>query len=214
MSGAKPRLRLVQTAAQLEAQRHAANNASAQMLGLVWYRQYPATTLSIARGWPMAVLGVYHALHDLQWDCASLPADPDDIRRMGNIQPREWRVAWPLLGPYFPIDVDGRRRNPQLSVQRYDAVGKRWQQIDAINTRHHPDTAYPGASADTYLRAYTGVATSEDTGVRSDEVTHQHQHKHQLRNAYQGGNLVGESLRSTGTPSLPEAVSLGKRVMS
>ena len=212
MSGGKPRLRLAQTAGQFEAQRHAANNASAQVLGLVWYRQYPGTTLSIARGWPMATLGVYHALHDLQWDCSGLPAEPDDIRRMANVPPREWRVAWPLVSPYFPIDADGRRRNPQLAVQRYDAVGARWQHIDAVNIRHHPDTAYPGASADTYLRACTDVATSEATGVRAGEVTHQHQH--QLRNAYQGGNLVGESLRSTGAPRLPEAVNVGKRVTS
>jgi len=198
MNRGKPRLRLAQTLAQQEAQIHAANNAAAQVLGgLSWYKQYPGDTLSAVRGWPMAALGLYHALHDLQWDCAALPADPEEIRRVAAIQPRDWRTAWPLVSPYFPVDVDGRRRNPKLAAQRYDAVGKRWQNIDAINIRHHPDQWYVGASADAYFKQVTGVVTSVSMGVRSDVVTLQHQHQHQLRNAYEGGgDVLGESIQS------------------
>ena len=206
------RLRLAQTADQIEAQRHAANNANARVLGLVWYRQYPGDTLSIARGWPMVVLGAYHTLRDLQWDSAALPAEPNDIRRLAGIQPRQWRLAWPLLGLHFPIDADGRRRNPQLAEQRYEAVGQRWQKIDAINVLHHPDTAYLGAAADAYLK---DVRSPEPTPVRTGVHTSQHQHQHQRRNAYQGAvDGLGESPRSGEAgcrPLDPDGASLGKR---
>lgn len=149
----------------------------------------------------MVALGAYHALRDLQWDCAALPAEPEDIRRIAAVQPREWRVAWPLLCSHFPIDSDGRRRNQQLAAQRYEAVGKRWQQIDAINLRHHRDDgAYLGATADAYLKQYTDVTSSVRTTGHSD--VHTHQHEHQLRKAYDGGGMdVGESLRSAGRGS-------------
>ena|SRR5579859_2710609 len=193
MSRPKPKLRLAWSATQLKAQQHAANYAGAQVLGLQWYKTYPSNTLAASRGWSMAALGVYHALLDLQWDCASLPAEPENIRRLSSIQPREWRASWPLLYQHFPLDSDGRRRNPQLAEQRYEAVGKRWQQLDAINIRHHD--AYVGASADEYSKSVTPVTTpvrtdgghpylpsSTSTSVRED--------------AYEGGEVLGDSLRS------------------
>lgn len=167
-------MRLVDSAAHVEARRHAATTASAQVLGLSWYRHYPGSMLSTARGWSMATLGVFHALFDLQWDAASIPADPEDIRRLAAIQTREWRGAWPLVEAHFPIDKDGRRRNPGLAEQRLEAVGRRWQQIDAINSRHHGSDGAFIPSAETYLRRVTDV----HTGVSSDEGTHQHQHQH------------------------------------
>jgi len=195
---AKVNLRLVPTPAQLEAQRHAAANAGAQVLGLKWYRQYPGDNLSVSRGWAAAALGLYHSLRDLQWDCAALPAEPEDIRRLGGFQTRDWRSAWPALAEHFPLCADGRRRNAALAKQRHEAIGKRWQQIDAINIRHHGHSWYRGKTADDYL---TGVRTD----VPSDELTHQHQHQHQLKNAYDGGT---EPLRSEEVGSFSGGVRL------
>lgn len=169
MSTRKPQLPVVATR-QLEAQRHAAAYAGAQVLGLKWYRNYPGDNLSTARGWPAVALAAYHALRDVQWDLASLPKDQEELRRVSGFQTREWRIAWPLVEVHFPLETDSRRRNQALAKQRYDAVGRRWQQVDAINMRHHSqDGAYVGASADTYWRAHVPV------DERTDEHTHQHQ---------------------------------------
>jgi hypothetical protein len=161
-----PKLRLVLTQQQLDAQRHAAAYGDANALGIKWYRNFPGDNLSVSRGWPSATLGLYHALRELQWDRGALPADSDEMRRLlGRGSPREWREAWPLLQPHFPVEADNTRRNVALARERYSAIGIRWQQLDAINMRYHEDW-YRGKSADLYVAV---VATAERTGVGTDE---------------------------------------------
>ncbi|MBS0366712.1 MAG: hypothetical protein JSR67_12905 [Proteobacteria bacterium] len=187
MSGNQPTtLRVIPTVQQIHAQHHAARYANSSVLGIAWFKQYPGDNLRISRGWPTVALGAYHAVRDLQWDRGCLPLAPDEIRRLLGMALRDWRIAWPLLQEHFPADSDKFRRNPALAKQRYEAIGKRWQQLDAINLRHRPNDWYRGKAADAYR---TVVAT----GVRSDELTHQHQ----LRNAYEGGgDVLRESQQS------------------
>jgi hypothetical protein len=182
-SEARPRF--VPTTEQLKAQRHAADYAPAKVLGLAWYKQYPGDNLCASRGWSAAVVGVYHILRDIQWDCGSLPVESEDIRRLAGIQPRDWRAAWPLVQSHFPIDHDGRRRNPELANQRHESIGQRWQKVDASNTRHH-EGWYRGKSADLYL-----------AGERSDGLPHQHQRR-QERAYGEGGIEEGLSLAGSG----------------
>jgi uncharacterized protein YdaU (DUF1376 family) len=46
--------------------------------------------------------------------CASLPADPERIRRICRYDSRDWRRVWPALEPKLPLTLDDTaRRNPR-----------------------------------------------------------------------------------------------------
>lgn len=56
---------------------------------------------------------------------ASLPADPERIRRICRFDPRDWRRVWPALEPKWPLTADGTaRRNPR-EVERWSEATAR-----------------------------------------------------------------------------------------
>jgi uncharacterized protein YdaU (DUF1376 family) len=83
--------------------------------------------MTATRGWSVTARGVYRELLDAQWDAGGLTADPKALRDLIRATPGEWRAAWSLVEPKFPVGPDGLRRNPRLEVHRQKAL-----QISAI----------------------------------------------------------------------------------
>jgi len=98
-----------------------------QMARMPWY---PRDFASATHGWPLIARGAYRELLDSQWDMGSLSADQLDLRALVGCTPAEWRIAWPLIEPKFPIDADGRRRNPRLESHRAKALQTLLRQRD------------------------------------------------------------------------------------
>ena len=90
-----------------------------QMPRMPWY---PSSFAGATRGWPLVARGAYRELLDAQWDMASLPADPRELRTIAAATPGEWRTAWPFVEPKFPIGPDGLRRNARLEAHRAKAL--------------------------------------------------------------------------------------------
>jgi len=79
---------------------------------------YPRDFASATRGWPLVARGVYRELLDGQWDLDGLLPDNEEVlRAMAGATPAEWKIAWPYVGPKFPI-VPGGRRNARLEEHR------------------------------------------------------------------------------------------------
>lgn len=66
---------------------------------------------------PPEVEGTYIRLLARQWLSVSLPADPKLMQKLTKLTPAQWRKAWPLLEPHFPlVDEGAARRNPTLAA--------------------------------------------------------------------------------------------------
>lgn len=92
---------------------------SPQMAKMPWY---PRDFASATRGWPLAARGAYRELLDAQWDMGALPGNESALRAIVMGTAAEWRTAWQFLERKFPLDSDGRRRNPRLESHRLKAV--------------------------------------------------------------------------------------------
>jgi uncharacterized protein YdaU (DUF1376 family) len=93
---------------------------------LPWFpRDFASSTLL----WPLSARGAFRELLDLQWNLSSttqpgtLPDDPEALRAAIRASKAEWRIAWPLIEPKFPL-IDGGRRNARLEQHRQEAVRK------------------------------------------------------------------------------------------
>lgn len=87
--------------------------------GLSFLPWFPSSFLSSTRGWSVTARGIYRELLDSQWESSNgLPANATDLQRMIGATPSEWR-CWPShVELKFPLDSDGRRRNPTLERHR------------------------------------------------------------------------------------------------
>lgn len=66
---------------------------------------------------PPEVEGTYIRLLARQWLAVSLPANPTQLRLLTKLTPPQWKKAWPLLEPHFPlVDNGAARRNPTLAA--------------------------------------------------------------------------------------------------
>jgi len=89
---------------------------------------YPSDFASSTRTWPLVARGAYRELLDAQWEVGAglepgvLPADPRQLRALVRATPAEWRVAWPLVEPKFPILPTGGRQNRRLEEHRQVAL--------------------------------------------------------------------------------------------
>lgn len=72
--------------------------------------------------WPIAARALYVDLCALQWNDGSLPAGPTELRLICRFSPREFAQAWLRVETHFPLDPDGRRRNPELAAEYLRAV--------------------------------------------------------------------------------------------
>lgn len=90
-----------------------------QMPRMPWY---PASFYATTRTWPFIARAVYRELLDIQWDAGGLPDDTEALRNMLGVTPKEWRLAWPFVGPKFQIGDDGLLRNARLEQHRDRAL--------------------------------------------------------------------------------------------
>jgi hypothetical protein len=68
---------------------------------------------------PPEVEGTYIRLLCRQWIAVTLPVDPSAIRLLTKLTPTQWRKAWPLLEPHFPLTEEGTgRQNATLNGVR------------------------------------------------------------------------------------------------
>lgn len=95
------------------------NDPKPQMPRMPWYpRDFRSSTL----GWSLVARAVYRELLDAQWDVSGLPVDPEDLRAIAQASLAEWKKAWRHVEAKFPVDADGKRRNPRLELHRADAL--------------------------------------------------------------------------------------------
>lgn len=77
---------------------------------------------------PPEVEGTYIRLLARQWLAVTLPADPEQLCRLTKLTPAQWKKAWPLLEPHFPlIDGGAYRQNETLHAlheERQEFVAK------------------------------------------------------------------------------------------
>jgi len=77
---------------------------------------------------PPEVEGTYIRLLARQWLAVALPADPAALRLLTKLTPPQWKKAWALLEPQFPLTPDGAgRQNPTLHAvheERQDFIAK------------------------------------------------------------------------------------------
>jgi uncharacterized protein YdaU (DUF1376 family) len=170
---------------------------------------YPRDFACATRGWPLAARAIYRELLDAQWDAGgsnpgTLPADERVLRQVAGATPGEWRSAWPLVSPKFPL-VDGGRRNERLEEHRQAAMAEFQKKSQAGKLGNQkrwgarPEIAKPSQSDRnanrnaTFLRIAT--TTTSTTGEEAE--------------AYEGGNAtLSDSPApaiSSGTPTTDEA---------
>jgi hypothetical protein len=65
---------------------------------------------------PPEVEGTYIRLLSRQWVAGELPESPATLRLLTKLSPAQWKRAWPLLEPHFPIFEQGGRRNTTLAA--------------------------------------------------------------------------------------------------
>jgi uncharacterized protein YdaU (DUF1376 family) len=97
----------------------AKSHAASQFAKMPWY---PRDFASSTRGWPVTARGIYRELLDVQWDMGSLPENPRELQMIAGATSLEWKRAWPLLEPKFPVGEGGRRRNARLESHRLKAL--------------------------------------------------------------------------------------------
>jgi hypothetical protein len=91
---------------------------------LPWFPRDFASSTAL---WPLVARGVFRELIDLQWNLSSLtqpgtlPDDPGALKLAIRATEAEWKIAWPLVEPKFPL-VEGGRRNARLELHRQEAV--------------------------------------------------------------------------------------------
>jgi uncharacterized protein YdaU (DUF1376 family) len=102
------------------------NTGVPQFAMMPWFpRDFASATVL----WPLVARGAYRELLDLQWNLSSvsqagiLPDDPEALRSAIRASLTEWKIAWPLIEPKFPL-VDGGRLNARLEQHRQEAVRK------------------------------------------------------------------------------------------
>jgi len=72
----------------------------------------------------LADQGLYLRLLCQQWENGSVPLDPEACRRAASADPEEFARSWLAVEPCFPVDGDGKRRNPRLEIERKKAIKK------------------------------------------------------------------------------------------
>jgi len=78
---------------------------------LPWFRCWWKDEMAMSDGWPLNAKGLFHELLSLQWRRGSLPANPEEIRKLLSVKPALWRATWAFVHPLFPVCDDGCRRN-------------------------------------------------------------------------------------------------------
>ena len=92
-----------------------------QKPNLPWVRWFPRDFTAATQGWPAEAVGAYIRLLNAQWDLDGLPADERTLQQIAGLTAVQWRKAWPLIQPKFPVRGI-QRRNPRLELERIRAA--------------------------------------------------------------------------------------------
>ncbi len=93
---------------------------------LPYFKWYPADAESDSNYCLMSVseLGLFHRCLNRSWVNDGLPSEPEEIRRILRLEPREFKKHWPVVAESFPECEDGRRRNSRQEKERLAAKEK------------------------------------------------------------------------------------------
>lgn len=83
-----------------------------------WMPWYIKDWLADTRELSLEVRGAYRELLDAQWMRTGLPGDHKTLQMLAGARDREWLRVWRVLEPFFPLGVDGLRRNAKLERVR------------------------------------------------------------------------------------------------
>lgn len=86
-------------------------------------------------GMSLQETGAYIRLICFCWNDGSIPDDPVRIARMIGATPREIRLVWPAIRPFFMSAGEGRLTHPRVEQEREKQAEFRRRQSDASNKR-------------------------------------------------------------------------------
>ena len=89
---------------------------------LSWVPWYPSDFIGSTLGWPLIARGVYRELLDANWLQGGLPDDLHQLAAIARCTESEFAQAWPYLEDKFPLNGDGKRKNPRMEEHRLAAV--------------------------------------------------------------------------------------------
>ena len=113
---------------------------------------------------PADVEGTFIRLLARQWLAVTLPADPEQLRKLTKLSARRWPSAWVYLEPRFPL-VDGGRRNEtlhDLHIEREQFIAKQ-----ALNGGKggRPEKPKPNPSLTQALSGGKGLGNPNESSV-------------------------------------------------
>ncbi len=97
-----------------------------------WYPWFVSDWMSsgTARAMTLEQRGLYRELLDHQWNDGSLPNDEQQLQRLGNATPAEWKRSWPVVRQKFVERDDGRLVNARLERVRQQQTEKAAERSD------------------------------------------------------------------------------------
>lgn len=111
------------------------------MAAPLWMPLYVADYITDTRHLSTIEHGAYLLLLMQAWtDGGKLPADPERLRRIAGLQPKEWKAAWPVLREFFSESDEGFRHKridrelsaaATISAKRKAAADARWGQSNS-----------------------------------------------------------------------------------
>jgi uncharacterized protein YdaU (DUF1376 family) len=91
--------------------------------------------------------GFYRECLDWAWDLNGLPDDLGAIRARLRASVNDFRKLWPVIEAFFPVDTDGRRRNPRQECERAKQNTNRKRASDGGNAKGNAKVAAQQAPA-------------------------------------------------------------------
>jgi uncharacterized protein YdaU (DUF1376 family) len=87
---------------------------------LPFYQMHPADfdTDENVRGMGLLDVGLFLICLNHSWMNDGLPSDPERIQKVLRVKPTEFGKCWKSVEPLFPLQDDGRRRNPRQERER------------------------------------------------------------------------------------------------
>jgi uncharacterized protein YdaU (DUF1376 family) len=83
-----------------------------------WLPWYHKDFLAATQGWTLLERGTYFMLLGAEWEIGPLPSDPARLSSIIGGTTRELEKVWPVVGPKFVPEADGRLVNKRLEQHR------------------------------------------------------------------------------------------------
>jgi len=115
---------------------------------------YTSDFAGATRGWCGCARLIYRELLDAQFDMGGLPNDPEQLRRIVQLDAACWERGWQTVAPKFVVCDDGKLRNLRLEEHRERAqqLSQRQQQAGKAGAqarwqRHSKAGSDPGSNS-------------------------------------------------------------------